>query len=251
MNELMRVEDLKMYFGGLKAIDGLDLVINEGETLGIIGPNGAGKTTLFNAICGVYKPTGGKVIFKGQEVQGQPAYVMARKGIARTFQISKPLADLTILDNVVAAAGVHEYTGMRSYFRKSHTPEVIAKAEAVLEETGLTEMRDKKASDVSLGYLRRLEIARVLVTDPELIMLDEPCAGLSNFAINEVTELILKLKKRKKSIVLIEHNLPITMKVCDRIMVLSYGKKIAEGPPEVVKHDKQVIEAYLGEEDEA
>ena len=251
MNELMRVEDLKMYFGGLKAIDGLDLVINEGETLGIIGPNGAGKTTLFNAICGVYKPTGGKVIFKGQEVQGQPAYVMARKGIARTFQISKPLADLTILDNVVAAAGVHEYTGMRSYFRKSHTPEVIAKAEAVLEETGLTEMRDKKASDVSLGYLRRLEIARVLVTDPELIMLDEPCAGLSNFAINEVTELILKLKERKKSIVLIEHNLPITMQVCDRIMVLSYGKKIAEGPPEVVKHDKQVIEAYLGEEDEA
>ena len=251
MNELMRVEDLKMYFGGLKAIDGLDLVINEGETLGIIGPNGAGKTTLFNAICGVYKPTGGKVIFKGQEVQGQPAYVMARKGIARTFQISKPLADLTILDNVVAAAGVHEYTGMRSYFRKSHTPEVIAKAEAVLEETGLTEMRDKKASDVSLGYLRRLEIARVLVTDPELIMLDEPCAGLSNFAINEVTELILKLKERKKSIVLIEHNLPITMKVCARIMVLSYGKKIAAGPPEVVKHDKQVIEAYLGEEDEA
>ncbi len=250
MNELMRVENLKMYFGGLKAIDGLDLVINEGETLGIIGPNGAGKTTLFNAICGVYKPTGGKVIFKGQEVQGQPAYVMARKGIARTFQISKPLADLTILDNVVAAAGVHEYTGMRSYFRKSHTPEVIAKAEAVLEETGLTEMRNKKASDVSLGYLRRLEIARVLVTDPELIMLDEPCAGLSNFAINEVTELILKLKERKKSIVLIEHNLPITMKVCDRIMVLSYGKKIAEGPPEAVKHDKQVIEAYLGEEDE-
>ena len=250
MNELMRVENLKMYFGGLKAIDGLDLVINEGETLGIIGPNGAGKTTLFNAICGVYKPTGGKVIFKGQEVQGQPAYVMARKGIARTFQISKPLADLTILDNVVAAAGVHEYTGMRSYFRKSHTPEVIAKAEAVLEETGLTEMRNKKASDVSLGYLRRLEIARVLVTDPELIMLDEPCAGLSNFAINEVTELILKLKERKKSIVLIEHNLPITMKVCDRIMVLSYGKKIAEAPPEAVKHDKQVIEAYLGEEDE-
>lgn len=250
MKELMRIDGLKMYFGGLKAIDGLDLTINQEETLGIIGPNGAGKTTLFNAICGVYKPTDGVITLKGQEVQGLPAHEMARKGISRTFQISKPLADLTILDNVVAAAGVHEYTGVRSYFRKSHTPEVVAKAEAILAETGLTEMRDKKASDVSLGYLRRLEIARVLVTDPELIMLDEPCAGLSNFAINEVTELILKLKEQKKSIVLIEHNLPITMKVCDRIMVLSYGKKIAEDKPEVVKHDKQVIEAYLGEEDE-
>ena len=171
-------------------------------------------------------------------------------GIARTFQISKPLADLTILDNVIAAAGVHEYTGMRSYFRKSHTKEVVDKAEAVLTETGLIELRDKKASDVSLGYLRRLEIARVLVTEPELIMLDEPCAGLSNFAINEVTELVMKLKAQKKSIVLIEHNLPITMKVCDRIMVLSYGKKIAEGTPEEVKNNKQVIEAYLGEEEE-
>ena len=250
MKELMRIEGLKMYFGGLKAIDDLDLVINKEETLGIIGPNGAGKTTLFNAICGVYKPTAGKVLFKGEEVQGLPSHIMARKGIARTFQISKPLADLTILDNVVAAAGVHEYTGLRSYFHKSHTPEVIAKAEAALKETGLMEVRDKKASDVSLGYLRRLEIARVLVTDPELIMLDEPCAGLSNFAINEVTALIMKLKEEKKSIVLIEHNLPITMKVCDRIVVLNYGKKIAEGSPEAVKNDRQVIEAYLGEEDD-
>ena len=164
--------------------------------------------------------------------------------------MSKPLADRTSLDNVIAAAGVHEYTGMRSYFRKSHTKEVVDKAEAVLTETGLIKLRDKRASDVSLGYLRRLEIARVLVTEPELIMLDEPCAGLSNFAINEVTELVMKLKAQKKSIVLIEHNLPITMKVCDRIMVLSYGKKIAEGTPEEVKNNKQVIEAYLGEEEE-
>lgn len=250
MKELMRIEGLKMYFGGLKAIDDLDLAINSEETLGVIGPNGAGKTTLFNSICGVYKPTAGKILFKGEEVQGLPSHIMARKGIARTFQISKPLADLTIIDNVIAAAGVHEYTGLRSYFRKSHTPEVIAKAEAALEETGLTEVRDKKAANVSLGYLRRLEIARVLVTDPELIMLDEPCAGLSNFAINEVSALIMKLKEEKKSIVLIEHNLPITMKVCDRIVVLNYGKKIAEGSPDVVKNDKQVIEAYLGEEDD-
>ena len=250
MKELMRIEGLKMYVGGLKAIDGLDLVINEGETLGIIGPNGAGKTTLFNAICGMYKPTAGRITLDGREVQGLPAHRMARAGIARTFQVSKPLAELSILDNVVAAAGIHEYTGMRSYFKKSHTKEVIERAEAVLAQTELVEMRDKKACDVSLGYLRRLEIARVLVTEPRLIMLDEPCAGLSNFAINEITDLVLSLKEQGKSIVLIEHNLPITMKVCDRISVLSYGKKIAEGRPEEVKTNKQVIEAYLGEEDD-
>ena len=249
MKELMRIEGLKMYFGGLKATDGFDLTINEGETLGISGPNGAGKSTLFNTICGVYTPTAGKVIFEGKEVQGTPAHEMAKKGIARTFQISKPLAGLTIFDNVVAAAGVHEYTGISSYFRKAHTKAVEDKAETVIRRVGLESVANKKASDVSLGYLRRLEIARALVTEPKLIMLDEPCAGLSNFAINEITDLVMQLKGEGQSIVLIEHNLPITMKVCDRITVLSYGKKIAEGTPDEVKNDKQVIEAYLGEED--
>ena len=151
---------------------------------------------------------------------------------------------------MVAAAGVHEYTGIKSYFRKAHTKEVEDRVEAVIREVGLADVANKKASDVSLGYLRRLEIARALVTEPKLIMLDEPCAGLSNFAINEITALVMQLKAEGQSIVLIEHNLPITMKVCDRITVLSYGKKIAEGTPEEVKNDKQVIEAYLGEEDD-
>ena len=185
MEELMRVEGLKMYFGGLKAIDGFDLTINKGETLGIIGPNGAGKTTLFNAICGVYKPTDGKVFLEGKEVQGTPAHEMAKMGIARTFQISKPLRGLTIFDNVVAAAGVQEYTGIGSYFHKSHTKEVedkVIRYRAIKQST--LDSQQKRCGNcgrkLSLGdaVLRRIDDEnRIVYKEQDDAIIIASCKG--------------------------------------------------------------------------
>ncbi len=249
--ELLKVVGLKKYFGGLKAVDGVDLTVQRGETMGLIGPNGAGKTTFFNMICGAYTPTEGKIILDGTEIQGLPAHVVARKGIARTFQITKVFKDMTVEDNLLAAFALHRAPSLLSSFGRSHTRRNREEAMGYLERVDIAGLAKSKAGELSLGYMRRLEIARALALQPVLLMLDEPCAGLSKDATLDFMKLVKKLQAEGTTIMIVEHNMAVATALCDRMTVLSYGVKIAEGTPQEVQSNRAVIDAYLGEAEEA
>jgi len=239
---LIEVNDITMRFGGLAAVADVSFVLNKGEILGLIGPNGAGKTTLFNVINGFYRPTKGDVFFKGKKVTNLRPHVLCRLGVARTFQVVRPLQRMSTLDNVIASA----------FVRTKSWAEARKISLEVLEFTGLSDDINVLSKGLPLGKRKRLEIARALATQPEIILLDEAFAGLNPTEINEQIEIVKKIRtERGITILIIEHHMRVIMAVSDRIVVLNYGQKIAEGTPSEIGHNPVVIEAYLGEEHSA
>lgn len=248
---LLEGKNLSMIFGGLAALDSVDITINKGEVLSLIGPNGAGKTTLFNLLTGVYSPTRGKISFKQKEIKNLKPYEITKMGIARTFQNIRLFGEMTVLDNVMIGQHCRTKTGvLGAIFKtpsvKNEEKRVREKAMATLDFVGLASVADEKAKNLPYGQQRRLEIARALATDPELILLDEPAAGMNPQETNELIELIERLNDMDKTVLLIEHDMKLVMGISQRIMVLDYGKKIADGPPEMIRNDERVIKAYLG-----
>lgn len=251
---LLKTTKLSKVFGGLRAVSNFEMEINKGELVGLIGPNGAGKTTAFNLLTGVYEPTEGEIIFDGQSVVGLKPYQVTQKGIARTFQNIRLFSDMTVLDNVKVAYHFHMKYGLAEavsrlgrYFGEEEDLE--EQAIRFLEIFQLADKKDEVAKNLPYGEQRRLEIARALAAKPKLLLLDEPAAGMNPQETQQLLQMIRWIRKEfDLTILLIEHDMSLVMNVCERIYVLDYGKIIASGTPDEIKNNKQVVEAYLGEE---
>lgn len=254
MAELLKVDNVSMVFGGLRAVSNLSMHIDEGELIGLIGPNGAGKTTAFNMITGVYTPTEGKVYFNGQQSSGKKSYQVTQMGMARTFQNIRLFSELSVIDNVKIAYNMHVTYNLADAIVRdgkylSEEEFITQKALDLLKIFHLEEEAHEVAKNLPYGKQRRLEIARALATEPKLLLLDEPAAGMNPQETKELMEMIRWIRKEfNLSILLIEHDMGMVMGVCERIYVLEYGMKIAEGTPDEIKQNARVIEAYLGEE---
>jgi branched-chain amino acid transport system ATP-binding protein len=236
---ILEGEKLTKNFGGLTAVSDVDFYVDKGEIVGLIGPNGAGKTTLFNLISATYTPKPGKIIFKGKNITGLKPYQICRMGIARTFQTVKVFGNLSVLENVRLAS-------LFGNPKKPTESEATKEALELLDFVGLKDI-SSPAKDLTLGNQKRLEMARALAARPDLLLLDELMAGLNQTEVGEAMDDIREIRSKGVTIIMIEHVMKAIMNVCDRIIVLNYGKKIAEGTPQEIANSKTVIEVYLGE----
>lgn len=252
---VLEIKKISKNFGGIKALTDVSFSVKEGEILGLIGPNGAGKTTMFNMITAMYPPSSGEISFVGNPLSNLKPHQITEKGICRTFQNIRLFSDLTVRENVMVGNHCRLKTNvLQSVFRtkvqKAEEARVLETSDEILEVVGLADDKDTIAKNLSYGAQRRLEIARALASRPKLVLLDEPAAGMNEKETNDLFDLIKKIQKLNITVLLIEHDMPLVMRICDRIIVLNFGEKIAEGTPSSIQNNKEVIEAYLGVEEE-
>jgi branched-chain amino acid transport system ATP-binding protein len=238
MSTLLEVQDVGRTFGATRAVDNVSFKVQPGELLGLIGPNGAGKSTLFNLVAGVIRPSGGQIRLDGADVTGWKSHEMARAGVARTFQIPKPYRQLSVIENVMISA----------FLRERSVTAARDLADATLTDLGLAPYRDRPASELTVGLLKRLEVARALAMRPKLVLFDEIMAGLTPTEVGAMTEIVAGLPARGVTVIWVEHVLYAIMKTATRMVVINRGHVIAEGAPAVVARDPLVVKAYLGEE---